>query len=248
PAPAPAPAPAPRPVEERAAAEPKPIAAPAKAISPAVAAAMAAALAEETDAQATAASAAPAPKAPAEPAPAPTPALARQEPQAALFRNERPFAEAEEPTMFEIVEPAKSSTPATAPEQDVFGDSQAEEDRAEEAPLSKIPSISTPLPERRPVGASPWSPKTPAEAPLKLKPLASAPAPQAPVEPTPEPLEETEEQEVEIPRLKLGIKAGPADQNELSLDNTPRGRFEGENPNVFEGEDLDLPPFLRKKK
>jgi hypothetical protein len=50
-----------------------------------------------------------------------------------------------------------------------------------------------------------------------------------------------------IPEVKLGIKAsGP--QSELSLDSTPRGRFEGENPNVFDGEDLDLPPFLRKKK
>lgn len=37
-------------------------------------------------------------------------------------------------------------------------------------------------------------------------------------------------------------------QSELSFENAPRGRFEGENPNVFEGEDLDLPPFLRKKK
>ncbi|MFK7851989.1 MAG: hypothetical protein AB8D78_13520 [Akkermansiaceae bacterium] len=47
--------------------------------------------------------------------------------------------------------------------------------------------------------------------------------------------------------LKLGSKESGS-QSELSFDNTPRGRFEGENPNVFEGEDLDLPPFLRKKK
>jgi hypothetical protein len=53
--------------------------------------------------------------------------------------------------------------------------------------------------------------------------------------------------EPEAPKLKLGIKAATP-QSELSLDSTPRGRFEGENPNVFEGEDLDLPPFLRKKK
>jgi cell division protein FtsZ len=39
-----------------------------------------------------------------------------------------------------------------------------------------------------------------------------------------------------------------ADQDELSFKKTPRGRFEGENPNVIDGEDLDLPPFLRKKK
>ncbi len=53
--------------------------------------------------------------------------------------------------------------------------------------------------------------------------------------------------DAEHPKLKLGIKSsGP--QAELSLDSLNRGRFEGETPNVFEGEDLDLPPFLRKKK
>lgn len=48
-------------------------------------------------------------------------------------------------------------------------------------------------------------------------------------------------------KVKLTVKASGT-QSELSLDSVPRGRFEGENPNVFEGEDLDLPPFLRKKK
>jgi len=83
------------------------------------------------------------------------------------------------------------------------------------------------LPPKRPPGATPW---TIADGPKIIDPepaLATATA--------------------EAPKLKLGIKsAGP--QSELSLDSAPRGRFEGENPNVFEGEDLDLPPFLRKKK
>ncbi len=48
-------------------------------------------------------------------------------------------------------------------------------------------------------------------------------------------------------QLKIDPK-NPADQDELSFKKTPRGRFEGENPNVLDGEDLDLPPFLRKKK
>ncbi|MES2981934.1 MAG: hypothetical protein V4727_06445 [Verrucomicrobiota bacterium] len=48
-------------------------------------------------------------------------------------------------------------------------------------------------------------------------------------------------------QLKLDPKH-PGDQDELSFKKTPRGRFEGENPNVLDGEDLDLPPFLRKKK
>ncbi|MBL49404.1 MAG: hypothetical protein CMP28_10685 [Roseibacillus sp.] len=37
-------------------------------------------------------------------------------------------------------------------------------------------------------------------------------------------------------------------QGELALDGGPKGRFEGEDPNLLEGEDLDIPPFLRNKK
>ncbi|MEI7954952.1 MAG: hypothetical protein WCJ66_07270 [Verrucomicrobiota bacterium] len=56
-----------------------------------------------------------------------------------------------------------------------------------------------------------------------------------------------EPSEPESPKLKLGVKS-LTPQNELSFDSTPRGRFEGQSPNVVDGEDLDLPPFLRKKK
>jgi cell division protein FtsZ len=51
----------------------------------------------------------------------------------------------------------------------------------------------------------------------------------------------------EPPKLKLGVKS-PTAQPELSFETAPRGRFEGVSPNVVNGEDLDLPPFLRKKK
>ena len=91
----------------------------------------------------------------------------------------------------------------------------------------------TPIPRKRPPGVAPW---TTAKGPKDLAPNRRPP--NARQEPRRNP---------EAPKLKLGIKpAGP--QSELSLDSAPRGRFEGENPNVFEGEDLDLPPFLRKKK
>ena len=56
-----------------------------------------------------------------------------------------------------------------------------------------------------------------------------------------------DESDPEPPKLKLGVKS-QVPQNELSFDSTPRGRFEGQSPNVVDGEDLDLPPFLRKKK
>lgn len=48
-------------------------------------------------------------------------------------------------------------------------------------------------------------------------------------------------------RVKLGIK-GLGEQSELSLDSVPRGRFDGHEPNLIDGEDLDLPPFLRLRK
>jgi cell division protein FtsZ len=48
-------------------------------------------------------------------------------------------------------------------------------------------------------------------------------------------------------QLKLDPKF-PSPQSELPFDIAPKGRFEGEKPDVFDGEDLDLPPFLRKKK
>jgi cell division protein FtsZ len=83
------------------------------------------------------------------------------------------------------------------------------------------------LPPKRPPGATPW---TIADGPKPAEPAAA-----------------TATDAAETPKLKLGIKSG-GPQSELSLDAAPRGRFEGENPNVFEGEDLDLPPFLRKKK
>jgi len=37
-------------------------------------------------------------------------------------------------------------------------------------------------------------------------------------------------------------------QTEMSFDGGPKGRFEGADPSVFEGEDLDVPAFLRKKR
>ena len=79
-----------------------------------------------------------------------------------------------------------------------------------------------------------WAPKTTVTRAAEQFPpdLDEEPAGQA----TPEP-----------PKLKLGVKAG-SPQSELSFDTAPRGRFEGVSPNVVNGEDLDLPPFLRKKK
>ena len=135
--------------------------------------------------------------------------------------------------------------------------------RPEDAPHELVePIIEKQLPEPEPVSVRPQEPLVAAEAsgldlfetrnsevsqqdggPENLPSLE--PEPEA--APLPKKSKKSPVAETETPRVKLSVKAAGS-QSELSLDSVPRGRFEGENPNVFEGEDLDLPPFLRKKK
>lgn len=207
------------------------------------------------------------------PEPAPAPILEASAPvkpaeTPTLFDEERPFAEPavpDEPAPVPPPEPAledstlpKESEPLAADESAAQSESpfvvvadfvavsiEAEESRVEAAPEPlegneglEIPELEssdfTPIPRKRPPGVTPW---TTAKGPKVLAPELDGLEPAAPAAP-PEP---------EAPKLKLGVKPAGS-QSELSLDSAPRGRFEGESPNVFEGEDLDLPPFLRKKK
>lgn len=175
-----------------------------------------------------------------------------------LFDNERPFAEPEiatpEPApdrhmaAFTFTEPepeAAAAEPEAEKEPEVYAEASEPDpepientDTGESAPVA---SGFTPGPKRRPSLTAPWGkpkPADPVAETAKLLPEANTP---------PEPETPPAATEPEPPKLKLGVKSsGP--QSELSLDSAPRGRFEGETPNVFEGEDLDLPPFLRKKK
>lgn len=134
---------------------------------------------------------------------------------------------------------------------------EAKQPEPEPEPVEDIPSVPQSSgfslgPKKRPSLTAPWGKPRPAEPTqfpddIPEDDVASA----APVETADEPAATSQPQasgaDSELPKLKLGIKAGGS-QSELSLDSAPRGRFEGESPNVFEGEDLDLPPFLRKKK
>lgn len=159
-------------------------------------------------------------------------ALPHVEPEAAaaaaaapnLILEPFPLASEPRPVVAEFV--------AADPEPEFFTAAEPDPQPIEEDPEFQIPAPESPgftaIPRKRPQTSMPWaSPKTPAP---ELEPGEATPPP-----------------EPETPKLKLGLKAA-APQSELSLDSTPRGRFEGESPNVFDGEDLDLPPFLRKKK
>lgn len=195
----------------------------------------------------------------------------------ALFDHERPFAEPEI-AVAPVVEaghklgldaftfaddipaaPEPKPTPADEPATEIYSAADEPDPEPIEATVAPdpAPSIRTfiPVPKRRPSLTTIWGkPKTPIlpdvmpqEFPDDIPPdeleeahVSAAPAisqPPAPESPA----------DLDPPKLKLGLKTA-GQQSELSLDSSPRGRFEGESPNVFEGEDLDLPPFLRKKK
>lgn len=48
--------------------------------------------------------------------------------------------------------------------------------------------------------------------------------------------------------MKSSAASVKGSQAELELDGGPRGKFEGEAPNLLDGEDLDIPPYLRHKR
>jgi cell division protein FtsZ len=133
-----------------------------------------------------------------------------------------------------VAEFIATAKPAREPES-FFAAAEPDPQPIEEDPEFLVPAADSPgftaIPRKRPQGSTPWSTT---QGPIALVPEL-------------EPIEIAPPPEPEMPKLKLGIKAATP-QSELSLDSTPRGRFEGESPNVVDGEDLDLPPFLRKKK
>jgi cell division protein FtsZ len=140
--------------------------------------------------------------------------------------EERPFAEfvsksdsPEETEDMETEEEPPVETKENHPSRSMFTSLTAPKDRSGKKPL--------------------WGKS---ESPTKTEPDETHPSGDE------EPAKESESPaKPEGPELKLGSKYGGG-QSELSFDSAPRGRFEGENPNVVDGEDLDLPPFLRKKK
>jgi cell division protein FtsZ len=139
-------------------------------------------------------------------------------------KEERPFAE------FDLTETKDVSEPEPEPE------SEPEPNLLTDVPRSS--SVLKAQPKSRQPGKPIWGKSEPS---AKQEPEPSDPfeddltASAAPVEKS------------ATPQLKLDPKF-PSPQSELAFDSAPKGRFEGETPNVFEGEDLDLPPFLRKKK
>ncbi len=153
---------------------------------------------------------------------------------------------------FTIQTPAREERPFAEPDLNRPDDSKKQAIEAEEiwaAESSEQPldapaeeysdQILSPAPEPAPVYIPTENPVW--DAPQEANPQSENPD-EAPVPPASQTPERTPQAKLKLDSRQSGS------QSELAFENAPRGRFEGENPNVFEGEDLDLPPFLRKKK
>lgn len=138
-------------------------------------------------------------------------------------------------------EPSESEPKTPKKEERPFAESELTEATAGIEPQGNISddsSISRDQPKYRMPGKPLWGKS---ELPSKAEPEDSDPF-EEDITPLSAPVEKAP-----ATQLKLDPKF-PSPQSELPFDIAPKGRFEGENPNVFDGEDLDLPPFLRKKK
>jgi len=153
--------------------------------------------------------------------------------------------EPETPSLFEAVDPLPSAPEETIIDESLFSEEETPAPAIGEFTALATVEISEPEIEVEPAAEVEELPV------LRLEPAEATPQPLPWAPPssyeTSADVTSTQKPEPEAPKLKLGIKTS-SPQSELSLDSSPRGRFEGEKPNVFEGEDLDLPPFLRKKK
>jgi len=90
------------------------------------------------------------------------------------------------------------------------------------------------------------------EPPFEADGVGGEPDAEPAIEAEEEPEPEVDEGEDDLPLAAdlpedLPEKRASTGQAELSLEGGPRGRFEGETPNVVKGEDLDVPPYLRRK-
>ncbi len=161
---------------------------------------------------------------------------AEAEPEPEPEKNEEPKPEPEKPEKEErpFAEPELTRKETVSEEPAREKEEQEEEPEDSDAPKSK--QLPTPVPRNRPPEKPMWG-KTDARKDSKSD-----------EGPFREDISKEESKE-RAPQTQLKLDSSASgSQSELSFDNAPRGRFEGENPNVIDGEDLDLPPFLRKKK
>ncbi len=157
-------------------------------------------------------------------------------PEAALFEPEPMVLEAYE----SVVEPeAAPATLRNVPTPPFELSKERRREAATSLPLDPLPPIADFVPEATPVKqAEPlWEPVLPLEVEA------------APADPLPSaaPLLETRAAEVqESPQEAIARKAKENVQEQMRFEPVNRGRFEKTDPTIVDGEDLDVPTFMRQ--
>ena len=127
---------------------------------------------------------------------------------------------------------ATSSATATAALRERYQTAAEEPEIQAEEPTIEVPPMEETVPFEEPVAA-------------ETVPVSTAISTEAPVIPTrngdPDPAISTPQEKV--PAEKSGT---PAKQEVLQFEPVTRGRFEKSEPTIIEGEDLDVPTYLRK--
>jgi len=128
------------------------------------------------------------------------------------------------------IPPAQSSVPAMPPVWAQPQDASPKiEIESEAAPIESSQSPETiPVEQPAPVETAPPQPSMPHKPEPRLSTPQTNPAPMKEGKPSPE-------------------KSGQAKQEVLQFEPVTRGRFEKSEPTIVEGEDLDVPTYLRKK-
>jgi len=136
--------------------------------------------------------------------------------------------------------PAPSSAVAASPSRERYQAAVPEPEIQPEEPIVEVPPLEETVPFEEPVAA-------------ETVPVATPISTETPVIPTrngkPEPAMSTPQdksvpwKEEKVPAEK---SATPAKQEVLQFEPVTRGRFEKSEPTIIEGEDLDVPTYLRK--
>jgi cell division protein FtsZ len=106
--------------------------------------------------------------------------------------------------------------------------------------------------ETEPVTAEPDADVIPFEQPVVAKTEFASPPPVVPIEPTPQVAKSEPTPRLIVPKNKPAIAKEQrpekvhAKQEVLQFEPISRGRFEKSEPTIVEGQDLDVPTFLRK--
>jgi cell division protein FtsZ len=136
--------------------------------------------------------------------------------------------------------PSPSSASAATPVRERYQTAAPETPVHTEQPTLEIENLEKPIPFEEPIAAEtePIAPPAPAELPVILTRNGD-----------PEPPISTPQQK-SVPwkeeKAALDKSATPAKQEVLQFEPVTRGRFEKSEPTIIEGEDLDVPTYLRK--